>query len=125
MRVPISVGLAYPERIECGAERLDLTRMAALSFEVADRQRYPSLFLSWDALRAPEGSTTVLNAANEVSVAAFLAGTIGFADIHSVNAGTIETVLPQLPERPTLEDLLALDERARGFARERVKERAQ
>ena len=120
MRVPIAVGLAYPERIACGASTLDFTALGSLSFEPADRARFPGLYLAWDALRAREGSTAVLNAANEVAVAAFLAGTIRFTDIHSVNADTIEAVIPALPAEPTLNDLLALDECARAFARDVV-----
>ena len=120
MRVPIAVGLAYPERIECGASTLDFAALGSLSFEPADRVRFPGLYLAWDALRAREGSTAVLNAANEVAVAAFLAGTIRFTDIHSVNADTIEAVIPALPAEPTLNDLLALDECARAFARDVV-----
>jgi 1-deoxy-D-xylulose-5-phosphate reductoisomerase len=122
MKVPISVGLAFPERIASGAPRLDFHALAALTFEPPDRQRFPGLFLAYDALRGAEGCTTVLNAANEEAVAAFLAGTIRFTDIHSINAGTIERVLPQLPPRPALADLLALDERARAQARQQVKE---
>jgi 1-deoxy-D-xylulose-5-phosphate reductoisomerase len=123
MRVPIAVGLAHPQRIDCGAEMLDFTRLSALTFEPPDALRFPALFLAWDALRGPEGSTAVLNAANEESVAAFLAGTIRFTDIHRINATVIERVRPDLPPRPSLGDLLALDERARRAARKQVKER--
>lgn len=125
MRVPIAYGLAYPERIDSGAETLDFAALGSLNFEVADRVRFPSLYLAWDALRAPEGSTAVLNAANEEAVAAFLAGTIRFTDIHRINADTIASVLPDLPPRPALDDLLALDARARAFARDAMKECAR
>lgn len=125
MRVPIAVGLAHPERIECGADALDFTRLGALTFEVPDARRFPSLFLAWDALRGPAGSTAVLNAANEEAVAAFLAGVIGFTDIHRINADVVARVLPDLPARPGLDDVLALDARARSAARQRVQERAR
>lgn len=121
MRVPIAYGLSFPERIESGAARLDFQTLAGLSFEPADLTRYPGLGLSWEALRAPSGSTAVLNAANEEAVAAFLAGTIRFDQIHSVNAGTIEVVRPEAGDSASLDGLLALDERARHHARQTVK----
>ena len=89
MRVPIAYGLAWPERIASGAEPLDLRTVASLSFEAADHARYPALGLAYDALRGPPGTSAVLNAANEEAVAAFLAGTIRFDRIHTVNARTI------------------------------------
>ncbi len=125
MRVPIAYGLSYPERIASGASRLEFETLKDLSFEPADRSRFPGLYLAWDALRAREGSAAVLNAANEEAVAAFLAGTIRFTDIHRVNAETIESVLPDLPAEAALSDLLALDVRARAYAQALVKERAR
>jgi 1-deoxy-D-xylulose-5-phosphate reductoisomerase len=125
MRGPISYGLSFPQRIESGAARLDFAALSALTFEEADAQRFPGLHLSWAALRGPEGSSTVLNAANEVAVAAFLDRHIGFTAIHSINADTIAAVLPQLGDAPVLDDLLALDERARAFARQRAMELAR
>ena len=116
MRVPIAYGLSFPERIESGAAGLDFDTLAGLSFEPADRERFPGLHLAWDALKAPEGTTAVLNAANEVAVAAFLAGTIRFTDIHRLNVETLAAVTPQLPVEPCLDDLLALDQRARLHA---------
>ena len=121
MRVPIAYGLSFPERIESGAARLDFHSLAGLSFEPADLTRYPGLGLSWEALRAPSGSTAVLNAANEEAVAAFLAGTIRFDQIHSVNARTIDVVRPEAGDSASLDGLLALDERARHHARQTVK----
>jgi 1-deoxy-D-xylulose-5-phosphate reductoisomerase len=122
MRVPIAYGLAFPERIASGAETLDFTKVAALTFEQPDPARFPALFLAWDALRAPPGSTAVLNAANEVAVEAFLAGRIRYTDIHRINADTVERLLPDLPEVPALDDLLALDARARAHAAQRARE---
>jgi 1-deoxy-D-xylulose-5-phosphate reductoisomerase len=118
MRVPIAYGLAFPERIESGASQLDFATMQGLSFEPADRTRFPGLYLAWDALNAPEGSTTVLNAANEVAVAAFLEGAIRFTDIHRINEQTISALLPTAADGATIADLLALDARARASARE-------
>ncbi|HEY9106896.1 MAG TPA: 1-deoxy-D-xylulose-5-phosphate reductoisomerase, partial [Roseateles sp.] len=74
MRVPIAYGLSFPERITSGASRLDLLTTPSLTFEEADAVRFPGLHLSWQALRGSEGSTAVLNAANEVAVDAFLNG---------------------------------------------------
>lgn len=120
MRVPIAYGLSFPERIESGAAQLDFLALSALSFVPADRQRFPCLYLAWDALRGPEGSTTVLNAANEVAVESFLAERTGYLDIQRINAATVEAVLPQLPAEPALDDLLALDAAARAHARSLV-----
>lgn len=121
MRVPIAVGLAYPDRVECGAEVPDFTRLGALNFEAPDPRRYPCLPLAWQALRGPEGTAAVLNAANEEAVAAFLDGRVRFTDIHRVNAETLEQVLPALPAQPALEDLLALDAQARRRAQQQVR----
>ncbi|MEG0045756.1 MAG: 1-deoxy-D-xylulose-5-phosphate reductoisomerase [Comamonas sp.] len=114
MRVPIACGLAWPERIASGTPVLDFAKLAALTFEEADAQRFPGLHLSWQALRAPEGTTTVLNAANEVAVAAFLDRRLSFDRIHAVNLQTLESVQPGAVS--TLEDLMALDARARERA---------
>jgi 1-deoxy-D-xylulose-5-phosphate reductoisomerase len=121
MRVPIAFGLSFPERIESGASQLDFGTLGGLTFEPPDHARYPGLALAWDALRAPEGSTAVLNAANEAAVAAFLAGTIRFDQIHSVNAHTISTLAPEAGSTGSLEALLELDLRARRCAQQFVK----
>lgn len=125
MRVPIAYGLAFPQRIESGASQLDFTALAALSFEPADFVRYPGLELSWQALRAAPGSTAVLNAANEEAVAAFLSGTIAFDRIHSVNAGTVERVLPSREHAQSLPGLLDLDARSRREARQLIQRLAR
>lgn len=114
MRVPIACGLAWPERIESGASRLDFAALAALTFEEADVRRFPGLHLSWQALNAPEGTTAVLNAANEVAVEAFLTGKLRFDHIHAVNLATLDAVQPFKPD--SLESLLALDAAARVAA---------
>jgi len=121
MRVPIAYGLSFPERIESGASRLDFHALGALTFEPPDHARYPGLALAWDALRAPEGSTTVLNAANETAVAAFLSGTIRFDQIHSVNARTVDALVAEPGSTSSLAALLDLDAHARVRAAQFVK----
>ncbi len=120
MRVPIAYGLSFPERIESGASQLDFLKLTALNFEPADAQRFPGLHLSWDCLRGPEGSTAVLNAANEVAVDAFLTGTIRFDQIHNVNAEVLAGVQPAPQSCTSLEGLLELDARSRRKAQEMV-----
>ena len=117
MRVPIAYGLSHPQRIESGASRLDFSAMADLSFEALDTQRFPALPLAYDALRASTGATAVLNAANEVAVAAFLERRLRFTDIHSVNAATLDALAHRLGAVNDIDDLLAIDERARAHAR--------
>ena len=114
MRVPIACGLAWPERIASGASKLDFSTLSALAFEEADAIRFPGLHLSWQALKAAEGTTAVLNAANEVAVGAFLSGRLRFDHIHAVNLATLEAVTPSKPD--SLEALLDLDTQARSAA---------
>ena len=121
MRVPIAYGLAFPERIESGASSLDFETLSSLSFEAPDHALYPALPLAWAALRAAPGSTAVLNAANEVGVAAFLAGTIRFDQIHTVNSRTVDTVVPGADASVSLAALLELDDHARRQAQQFVK----
>ena len=116
MRVPIAYGLAFPERIASGAAQLDVQTMSKLTFEAMDFERFPGMRLAWDSLRAPQGSTAVLNAANEVAVGAFLVGAIRFDQIHAVNLHTLEHVAPDAHCTSSLEALLALDARARDAA---------
>jgi len=116
MKVPIGVGLAWPRREASGAEALDFLNTPPLTFEAVDAQRFPGLSLAYAALSAPEGSAAVLNAANEVAVAAFLAGRVRFTDIHRINADTVAAVLPAAADVASLDDLLALDARARAHA---------
>ncbi|CAN7342624.1 1-deoxy-D-xylulose-5-phosphate reductoisomerase [Acidovorax sp. LjRoot194] len=114
MRVPIACGLAWPERIASGASRLDFSTLSALAFEDADAIRFPGLHLSWQALKAAEGTTAVLNAANEVAVGAFLQGRLRFDRIHAVNLATLDAVSPSKPD--SLAALLDLDAQARHAA---------
>jgi 1-deoxy-D-xylulose-5-phosphate reductoisomerase len=122
MKVPIAYGLSFPERIESGAARLDFLSLNSLTFEAMDPARFPGLQLAWDCLSAPNGTTTVLNAANEVAVAAFLAGAIRFTAIHEVNARCIDGVGARLGAVSSIDDLLDIDERARVAAGHHVKE---
>ncbi|MGE0349787.1 1-deoxy-D-xylulose-5-phosphate reductoisomerase [Hydrogenophaga sp.] len=114
MRGPIAYGLSWPERIESGAAALDFTRLGALSFEEADDRRFPGLRLAWEALGGPIGTTAVLNAANEVAVAAFLDRRLRFDQIHAVNHATLQALSPSKPH--DLADLLAIDAEARAVA---------
>ncbi|MDP3619594.1 MAG: 1-deoxy-D-xylulose-5-phosphate reductoisomerase [Ramlibacter sp.] len=118
MRVPIAYGLAWPERISSGAQALDFHTLADMTFEAIDSrghgERFPGLALAWESLRAAPGTTAVLNAANEIAVAAFLDRRIRFDQIHQVNLATLEAVATSKPE--SLGDLLALDERSRVAA---------
>lgn len=116
MRVPIAVGLSHPERIESGAASLDFMQLSALTFEAPDPQRFPSLGLAYQALQSAEGSTAVLNAANEVAVAAFLDGRVSFTDIHAINSRTLDRVMPEPGDVGSLDGLLDLDARARRVA---------
>ena len=118
MRVPIAYGLSWPERMHSGAQALDFQTLADMSFESLNihghRERFAGLNLAWDALRAPLGTTAVLNAANEVAVEAFLSKRIRFDQIHHVNAHCLSTQV--VSNMSTIEDLLGLDERTRALA---------
>jgi 1-deoxy-D-xylulose-5-phosphate reductoisomerase len=118
MRVPIAYGLAWPDRVTSGAQALDFRTLADMSFEDLDSrghaERFPGLTLAWETLRAPPGTTAVLNAANEVAVAAFLERRIRFDQIHHVNLATLEAVAISKPE--SLDDLLGLDALSRQAA---------
>ena len=121
MKGPIAFGMAWPSRMTSGCDALDFTKMAALTFEEADERRFPGLHLSWAALRAAPGSTTVLNAANEIAVEAFLEGRLRFDGIHRVNSQALERVLPAASDTTSVEALIALDARARDAARGHVR----
>ncbi|MEY3872493.1 MAG: hypothetical protein RLZZ296_1488 [Pseudomonadota bacterium] len=119
MRVPIAYGLAWPERIASGARALDFRALATMTFDAPDPQRFPGLQLAWEVLDGPVGSTAVLNAANEVAVAAFLAGQIRFDQIHHVNRDSLDAC--KLSEIRGIDDLLALDQQTRAVATAHVK----
>jgi 1-deoxy-D-xylulose-5-phosphate reductoisomerase len=115
MRVPIAVALAHPERLPLEVPRLDLSQVGQLDFEAPDRKRFPCLDLAYAALAADEAAPAVLNAANEVSVAAFLSGGIGFPWIARTNAAVLNAHLAR-GGAPRLRDLRDVDE-ADGWAR--------
>ncbi len=114
MRTPIAQALAWPERIDSGVGALDLASLAALRFEAPDRERFPCLGLAYEALEAGGAATVVLNAANEIAVAAFLAGGAAFTAIHATCAETLARVPPRAVG--TLDDALAADADARRVA---------
>jgi 1-deoxy-D-xylulose-5-phosphate reductoisomerase len=124
MKVPIAYGLSWPDRMASGAKTLDFKTLAGLTFETLDAhdhaKRFPGLALAWDALAAPAGTTAVLNAANEVAVAAFLAQRIRFDQIHAVNLATLAAV--SAPSALSLEALLALDAQSRAAAAQVVQQ---
>ena len=125
MRVPIAVALAYPERLPLGLERLDLAAVGRLDFEAPDRERFPCLELAYAALRGGEAAPAVLNAANEVAVAAFLDGALPFPAIAAANA---EVLSAHVGERGgaavrDLADVRAADAWARARAREALARR--
>ncbi len=114
MRVPIAYGLAWPGRITSGAQALDFRALATMTFAVPDDAHFPGLPLAWEVLNAPIGTTAVLNAANEIAVAAFLEKRIRFDQIHAVNRGTLDSV--NVSEIRGIGDLLALDAQSRVAA---------
>jgi 1-deoxy-D-xylulose-5-phosphate reductoisomerase len=118
MRTPIAYSLAWPERKAAPTKRLDLAELGTLSFEAPDMKRFPALRLAREVLAAGGSAGTVLNAANEVAVAAFLARQIGFLAI----AALVEATLAANPglttsQRGTVDDVLAVDAEARASAR--------
>jgi len=114
MRTPIAHALAWPERMQSGVESLDMLQLGTLNFEAPDRERFRCLRLAEEAARTGGTAAALLNAANEVAVASFLAGRLNFTAIAEV----IERVLERLPAGPatTLEDVMAADCEARRVA---------
>jgi 1-deoxy-D-xylulose-5-phosphate reductoisomerase len=90
--------------------------VASLTFEAPDSARFPGLKLAYDVLAAPQGSSVVLNAANEVAVEAFLEGRVSFTAIHDINQGTLNALAGRFQAPVSLGDLLELDARARSQA---------
>lgn len=116
MRTPIAHTLSYPERISSGVEPLDFSKVASFTFCQPDFARFPNLKLALDASQQGQGATTVLNASNEIAVAAFLAGDIKFVDIARVN----EKALSEYGTRSVsnLQEILDLDTQSRAFAKQ-------
>ncbi len=118
MRVPIAHGLAYPERIDSGVEPLDLVELGSLSFEAPDVGRFPCLRLGMEAVKQGGTTPTLLNAANEEAVAAFLAGLISFDKIPLI----IEELMTKTPceEAASLAIIREADERGRSLAKQLI-----
>ncbi|MGH1379955.1 MAG: 1-deoxy-D-xylulose-5-phosphate reductoisomerase [Shewanella xiamenensis] len=116
MRTPIAHCMSYPQRIRSGVEPLDFFKVGQLSFCEPDFNRFPCLALAIAACAQGQEATTVLNAANEIAVEAFLQGQIGFTHIAKVN----EACLSSVPKRAmtSIEDIIALDAQTRIYARE-------
>ena len=120
MRTPIAHALAYPERIDAGVPSLDLFQIGRLDFEAPDLERFPCLRLAYAALRAGGTAPAILNAANEVAVAAFLERRLPFLGIPRL----IESTLAALPAGPegSLADVLLADAEARRIATSLISE---
>ncbi|MEP9401211.1 1-deoxy-D-xylulose-5-phosphate reductoisomerase [Sphingomonas sp. VNH70] len=120
MRVPIAHALAWPDRMATPCTPLDLASVGRLDFEAPDMVRFPALALARSALSAGGGRPAILNAANEVAVAAFLERRIGFLEIAAIVADVLTRYDPPGPQ--TLDAVLAIDAEARALARQRVKD---
>jgi 1-deoxy-D-xylulose-5-phosphate reductoisomerase len=118
MRTPIAYSLAWPERMAAPTKRLDLAELGTLTFEAPDTQRFPALRLAREVLAAGGSAGTVLNAANEVAVEAFLTRKIGFLAIVGLVEATLDASVDLLGlDRRNVEDVLAIDAEARASAR--------
>jgi len=112
MRIPIAYALAWPERIETPAQRLDLAAIARLDFETPDLDRFPALRLAREALEAGGAAPIVLNAANEVAVAGFLAERLAFPEIARFVGRALDSLDFSAPQ--TIEDVLEIDRATRS-----------
>jgi len=121
MRIPIAHCLAWPD---CAAPRLDLAQLGSLTFEKPDLDRFPALGLAWAALRTGSGATTVLNAANEVAVAEFVAGTISFPGISALVEATLDGAARRgvMREPGSISEALAVDHDSRCLAKDLLPE---
>ena len=120
MRVPIAHCLAWPDRMATPMEPLDLVKLGRLDFEAPDPVRFRALALARSALEAGGAKPAILNAANEVAVAAFLARRIGFLEIAAIVDDTLQRYDPAAPD--TIEAVLGIDAQARVYAGERVED---
>ena len=114
MRIPIAYALAYPHRLKGDWKPLELTRQSALSFLPVERKRYPALQLAYDALKEGGTMPVVLNASNEIAVAAFLERKIGFREIHRIIDKTMQSHTPKRPKE--VDEILEVDRWAREKA---------
>jgi 1-deoxy-D-xylulose-5-phosphate reductoisomerase len=120
MRIPIAYALGWPDRIPSGAERLDLLKVRQLDFEEPDLERFPALKLARQAMEEGGSAPAVLNAANEVAVAAFLAGSIGFSDIARLVEAALQGDRPLAPT--SIDDVIAIDQGVRRDVEALVRE---
>jgi 1-deoxy-D-xylulose-5-phosphate reductoisomerase len=118
MRIPIAHCLGWPDRIVGPSARLDLAKIGQLTFEAPDFERFPGLRLAYEALRTGRGATTVFNAANEVAVAAFIAGKIKFGSIARLVEATMNDWIRagNLAPLSSADDAIAVDHNARNRA---------
>lgn len=114
MRIPLAHAMAWPERIATPAARLSLGDIGRLEFEAPDLERFPALALAWDAMRAGGTAPCILNAANEIAVAAFMQGQVSFLDIAAIVADTLDAM--GAAPAGSLEDIVAVDARSREVA---------
>jgi 1-deoxy-D-xylulose-5-phosphate reductoisomerase len=108
MKIPISYAMAFPERIASGAAPVSFPQLAALTFQEPDTKKFPLLKAAYDAIERGDASCIVLNAADEVAVELFLAGTISFSRIPRIVLGCLESI--SLPDVHALEGIIALHE---------------
>lgn len=118
MRTPIAYAMAYPERVTAGVAPLDFKTAANFSFHEPDFNRFPCLRLAIDACYEGQGATTALNAANEISVAAFLKGQISFTQIAQLNERVVDKLSREIAS--CIDSILQVDEKARVLAREHL-----
>ena len=118
MRTPIAHTMAWPNRVNSGVKPLDFCKLSALTFAAPDYDRYPCLKLAMEAFEQGQAATTALNAANEITVAAFLAQQIRFTDIAALNLSVLEKM--DMREPQCVDDVLSVDANAREVARKEV-----
>jgi 1-deoxy-D-xylulose-5-phosphate reductoisomerase len=114
MRIPIAYALSFPHRLKGGWRPLEVTRQSELNFLPVEKKRYPALQLAYDALKVGGTLPAVLNAANEVAVASFLEGRIGFREIHRIIARTMHAHTPR--HAAEVEEIIEVDRWARERA---------
>lgn len=120
MRIPIAYALSWPQRMATPAARLDLIELGRLDFEAPDIKRFPALRLARQALESDSGAAVVLNAANEVAVELFLAGSIGFTDIVTMVERALDEIQTKAPQ--SVDEVVALDSETRSRVREAAQE---
>jgi 1-deoxy-D-xylulose-5-phosphate reductoisomerase len=118
MRTPIAYAMAWPERIHSGVSHLDLFEVAQLNFQRPDFGRYPCLHLAIEAMRTGGSASTIVNAANEVAVDAFLNRQMGYLDIARVIEYTLNKM--SVERVSTVDQVLAVDQQARQIAQQEI-----